>query len=82
MLTAIRARFDGNATFMYPIASCIVYTGPNGMATGTEPSVVRLCVRRGSCATTNATAIHPQADSATDARTSRQSTPLAASTIV
>ena len=82
MLTAIRARFDGSATFMYPIASCIVYTGPKGSETGTEPSVVSACVSRGSCATTKASASQPHAASATDDRTSCQSTPLAASTIV
>ena len=29
-VTAIRAKLDGSATSMYPEASCIAYTGPNG----------------------------------------------------
>jgi hypothetical protein len=81
-LTAIRARFDGSATFMYPVASCIAYTGPNGIEVGTEPSVLTVWLSRGSCATTNANTIHAQDASPTVESTSPQSTPPAASRIV
>jgi hypothetical protein len=82
MLTAIRARFEGSATFMYPVASCIPYTGPKGSCAGTEPIVARACVTRGSCATTNAARSHCHDASDTESQTSRHSTPSAASTIV
>src|SRR5262249_6256526 len=79
MFTAMRARFEGSAPFMYPVAGCIAYPGPNGIDVGTEPSGASAWLTRGSCATRNANAIQLQEASPTAEPTSPQSTPPAAS---